>query len=290
MSNPVLIAVVGPTAAGKSALAMDLAGRLGAEIVNGDAFCLYRGMDIGTAKPSAQDTARIVHHVMDTHDVDEEVDVATYQRLARNAIQDSLGRGVPVVLAGGSGLYVQAVLDDLRFPGTDVAVRARLERELSMHGPQVLHARLAQVDPHAAQLILATNGRRIVRALEVNEITGAPFAAALRPAEQWRPSLRIGWDPGVAEVDANIVARVDMMWAAGFIDEVRGLQAQMSRTARLAVGYRQVLEDLDTAQDRTITATRQLARKQRKWFRRDASVHWAQTRAQVDQILGTLDL
>lgn len=290
MSNAALIAIVGPTAAGKSVLAMDIARRLGAEIVNGDAFCLYRGMDIGTAKPSLGDRAAITHHVIDTHDVSAEVDVATYQHLARSAVQNILARDVPVVLAGGSGLYVQAVLDDLQFPATDPAVRARLNQELAERGAQALHARLAVVDPPAARHIQPGNGRRIVRALEVNEVTGQPFTASLGQPSAWLPSVRIGFDPGVAAVDEAIAGRVQAMWEAGLVQEVQRLGPQMSRTARLAVGYRQILEDPQTARERTITATRQLARKQRKWFRRDPRLRWAQTPAQVDQILGSLEV
>lgn len=290
MSNAALVAIVGPTAAGKSAVAMSIAHRVGAEIVNGDAFCLYRGMDIGTAKPSGADRAAIAHHVIDTHDVSAEVDVATYQHLARTAVREVLGRGVPVVLAGGSGLYVQAALDDLQFPATDRTVRARLEQELADVGSRALHARLAAVDPVAAGEIQPANGRRIVRALEVNELTGQPFTASLGQPTAWLPSLRIGFDPGVAAVDSAIEARVHLMWQQGLVDEVQRLGPHMSRTARLAVGYRQILEDPQTARERTITATRQLARKQRKWFRRDPRVRWAQTPAQVDQILGTLEV
>ncbi len=289
MSNAPLIALIGPTASGKSALAMELALELGAQIVNADAFSLYRGMDIGTAKPSARDRQRVVHHVIDTHDVCEEVDVATYQRLARVAIERVTAQGTPALLVGGSGLYVTAVLDDLRFPGTDPTVRARWEAELAQQGAQALHERLSRVDPAAAAAILPGNGRRIVRALEVNEITGAPFTATLGAERVWRASLRIGWDPGVAEVDEAIAARVDRMWAEGLVDEVERLSPRMSRTASRAVGYRQILEEPATAREATITATRRLARKQRTWFRRDRRVHWAQTPAHVRQILGRLE-
>ena len=288
MSNAPLIALGGPTASGKSALAMRLARRLGAQIVNGDAFCLYRGMDIGTAKPSLEDRAEVVHHVIDTHDVSEDVDVATYQRMAREAIESLLTAQVPAILAGGSGLYMQAVLDDLRFPGTDPQVRTRLEAELAALGAPALHDRLASIDPGAAAHILPTNGRRIVRALEVNEITGEPFVASFDQVTPWRPALRIGWDPGVEVVDAAIERRVDDMWRRGFVDEVKALAPDMSRTAARAVGYRQILEDPATAREATVIATRQLARRQRRWFRRDTDIHWVRTHAQVDEILGRL--
>ncbi len=294
MSNPPLIAIVGPTAAGKSAVAMVLARRLGAEIVNADAFCLYRGMDIGTAKPSALDREQVPHHVLDTHEVGDEVDVASYQALARAAITDVIGRGRPALLVGGSGLYVQAVLDDLRFPGTDPDVRARLEAELARVGSARLHERLAQVDPRAAASILPGNGRRIVRALEVNEITGEPFQATLGGTGTWRPSVRLGWDPGVAAVDEAITTRVAGMWRAGFVDEVRAMAGRMGRTASRAVGYREILaalaggEDPHTALEPTVAATRRLARRQRRWFRRDPGVHWVESSSQVDEILGRL--
>lgn len=287
MSNAALIAVVGPTAAGKSAVAMRLAERLGAEIVNADAFCLYRGMDIGTAKPSVAQRAAIPHHVIDTHEVEQDVDVASYQMLARAAIEDVQRRGRPALLVGGSGLYVQAVLDDLRFPGTDRQLRAALEAELAAVGPQEMHARLAGLDAQAASAILPTNGRRIVRALEVNELTGGPFQATLA-AGPWQPSLRIGWDPGVERVDTAIEARVHQMWEAGFVEEVQALAPRMGRTASRAVGYRQILEDPDSALEATIVATRRLARRQRRWFRRDLRVQWAESSSRLSEILGRL--
>ena len=288
VSNAALIAIVGPTAAGKSAVAMDVAHRLGAEIVNADAFCLYRGMDIGTAKPSAADQAAVVHHLLDTHDVEDDVDVATYQVMARAAIEEIIGRGTTALLVGGSGLYVQAVLDDLRFPGTDPRIRAELEDELAALGPQVLHERLSRTDPQAAAVILPTNGRRIVRALEVNAM-GQRFQATLDEPKPWRPALRIGWDPGVESVDAAIAARVHAMWEAGFVEEVRALAPRMGRTASRAVGYRQILEDPDAALEPTIIATRRLARRQRRWFRRDAGVQWAESSSRLRQILGRLE-
>lgn len=290
------MAVVGPTAAGKSVLALELAERFGMEIVNADAFCLYRGMDIGTAKPSASDRGRVPHHLIDTHDVRDAVDVVWYQQHARDAVARIWERGGNALVAGGSGLYVQAVLDDLRFPGTDLQIRGRLEEELADVGAAAMHRRLHALDPAAAAEILPTNGRRIVRALEVNELTGGPFTATLRPSREWRPALRIGWDPGREEVDDAIRARVDHMWQAGLVAEVLGLQPDLgtSRTASRAVGYRQILDalaagrDPDTAREPTVIATRRLARRQRSWFRRDERVRWAQSPSQLEQILGTL--
>lgn len=299
MSRPAvarLVALVGPTAAGKSDLAMGLADRFSMEIVNADAFCVYRGMDIGTAKPSPQDRVRIRHHLIDILDVAQAMDVATYQRLARAAITSIHDRGGRVLLTGGSGLYVQSVLDDLRFPGTDPRVRERLEQELTEVGALALHRRLSEVDPAAASQILATNGRRIVRALEVNEITGEHFQAALGQGGEWQPSLRLGWDPGVEVVDARIAARVERMWADGLVAEVESLQPDLavSRTASRAVGYAQILaalaagQDPQTAKEPTNVATRRLARRQRSWFRRDPQVVWLESPSHAEQIIGTL--
>lgn len=289
VSNAGLIAIVGPTAAGKSAVAMDLGLRFGAEIVNADAFCLYRGMDIGTAKPSVADRQSVPHHLIDTHEVEDDVDVATYQRLARDAIDDIQARGRIALLVGGSGLYVQAVLDDLRFPGTDPVVRAELEAELASVGPRELHARLTRVDPAAAAVILPSNGRRIVRALEVNAL-GQPFQATLGGRGPWRASLRIGWDPGVDAVDAAIETRVHDMWQAGFVQEVQGLAGRMGRTASAAVGYRQILDDPATAMESIIVATRRLARRQRRWFHRDPQIQWAESSSRLAEILGRLEV
>ena len=172
-----VVAVVGPTATGKSELAVTLAERLGGEVVNADSMQLYRGMDIGTAKPGPAERRGVPHHLLDVWEVTERASVAEYQRLARAAIDALLARGRLPVLVGGSGLYVRAVLDDLDFPGTDPELRARLEAELAAAGPATLHARLSQVDPEAARGILPSNGRRVVRALEVLELTGRPFAA-----------------------------------------------------------------------------------------------------------------
>lgn len=295
MSNAQVVALVGPTAAGKSALALGMAAEFGLEIVNADAFCLYRGMDIGTAKPSSEEQALVRHHLIDTHDVDEAVDVAGYQKAARAVIEDVWRRGRTPLLTGGSGLYVQAVLDDVRFPGTDPQVRQRLEDELACVGSHRMHQRLEAVDPAAAAAILPGNGRRIVRALEVNEITGEPFVAAMPQMRPWCRSVRIGWDPGVGPVDSAIEARVDRMWDAGFVAEVSRLGPRMGRTAAAAVGYRQILEALNvgedpaTARETTVIATRRLARKQRKWFRRDPNILWAESVAQVRQLFATLE-
>jgi len=279
-----LVAVVGPTAAGKSALAVDLARCCDGEVVNTDAMQLYRGMDIGTAKVGAAERAVVRHHLLDVLEVTEPATVAEFQGWARAAVREVQGRGRLPILVGGSGLYVQAVVDDLVFPGTDPALRARLESDLAAEGPSALHARLAAVDPAAAAAILPTNGRRIVRALEVVQLTGRPFAARLPEPRFWEPAtLLLGLEVDRAELDARIERRVQRMWEAGLVDEVRRLQAaglREGRTASRALGYRQVLAalagecSLADAQAATVAATRRFARRQESWFRRDPRVRW----------------
>ncbi|MBG0559958.1 tRNA (adenosine(37)-N6)-dimethylallyltransferase MiaA [Actinoplanes sp. NEAU-A11] len=276
-----MITVVGPTAAGKSALSVALAHELGGEVVNADSMQLYRGMDIGTAKLSVEEREGVPHHLLDIWDVTEPAAVAEYQRLARAAIDDILGRGRVPLLVGGSGLYVRAVLEDFEFPGTDPAVRARLEDELAVAGPAALHDRLRERDPVAAAKILTSNGRRIVRALEVIELTGQPFTAALPDPVPVYDAVRIGVDRDTTDLDERIALRVDLMWAAGLIDEVRGLDGiREGRTASRALGYQQALAQIDgllteaQAKEDTVRGTRRFVRRQRSWFRRDPSVTW----------------
>jgi tRNA dimethylallyltransferase len=279
-----VIAVVGATAAGKSELAIALAKELGGDVVNADSMQLYRGMDIGTGKLSVAERAGIPHHLLDIWDVTETASVADYQRRARATFADLASRGRPSVLAGGSGLYVRAALDDLAFPGTDPGVRARLEAELEAYGTSVLHARLACVDPGAAARILTGNGRRIVRALEVVEITGRPFTASLPEPAYAVPAVQIGIEVPRPVLDERIAARVEAMWQAGFLAEVRDLAEHagltQGRTASRALGYAQVLRHLtgewseQRAQEETIRATRRFARRQETWFRRDPRVRW----------------
>jgi tRNA dimethylallyltransferase len=239
-----VIAVVGPTAAGKSDLGVALARALGGEVVNADSMQLYRGMDIGTAKLTPEERQGVPHHLLDIWDVTEAANVADYQRLARAEIERLHAAGRIPVLVGGSGLYVRAAIDVMDFPGTDPAVRARLEAELDMRGPGALHARLAAVDPEAARAILPSNGRRIVRALEVVEITGRPFTANLPGHESVYDTVQIGVDVPRPELDERIARRVDRMWEAGLVAEVRTLEAvglREGRTASRALGYQQVL-------------------------------------------------
>ncbi|HYH26793.1 MAG TPA: tRNA (adenosine(37)-N6)-dimethylallyltransferase MiaA [Blastococcus sp.] len=281
--QPPVVAVVGPTATGKTALAVALAQRLGGEVVNADSMQLYRGMDIGTAKPDLAERAGVPHHLLDLWQVREPASVAEYRRRARAEIDRLRAAGVVPLLVGGSGLYVRAVLDELDFPGTDPAVRARLEAELAAGGPGALHARLAELDPPAAAAVLPGNGRRIVRALEVIELTGGPFRAQLPEPSPHYPAVVIGLDREPAELDERVALRVDRMWAAGFVDEVAGLVADGLRegpTASRALGYAQVLAQFDgtltaqEARERTVSTTRRFVRRQRSWFRRDTTTAW----------------
>ena len=278
------MAIVGPTATGKSDLAVQLAAELGGEVVNADAMQLYRGMDVGTAKLPPDERRGIPHHLIDVLDITETASVAAYQREARAAVEQLLAAGTPPVLTGGSGLYVQAVLDDLHFPGTDPAVRARWETELRERGAEELHRELAERDPKAAASILPSNGRRIVRALEVIEITGRPFSANLpEPGPPQYGAVLVGLDRRPGELDERVDQRVQRMFDAGLVDEVRELERRglrHGRTASRALGYRQVLDELDAAGDmataaaETARATRRFVRRQRTWFRRDQRIHW----------------
>ena len=280
---PAAIAIVGATATGKSALSLALAERLDGEIVNADSMQFYRGMDIGTAKLNVDERRGIPHHQLDTLDVTEDAAVAAFQRDARadiNAIHD---RGRRAVVVGGSGLYVRALLDRFEFPPTDPTVRARLEARADAEGPGLLHRELAAADPVAAARIPAQNAKRIVRALEVIELTGRPFSASLPTHEYEIPAVQVGLRLDYATLDERIDARVDAMWEAGLVAEVRRLEAQGLRagvTARRAVGYAETLRHLDgdltAEQTRALIAqsTRRLARKQAKWFRPDDRVRW----------------
>jgi tRNA dimethylallyltransferase len=290
-----VIAVVGPTAAGKSALAVRLALALGGEVINADSMQLYRGMDIGTAKLTAAERGGVPHHLLDIWDVRQAASVAGYQRLARAVIEDIAARGRVPVLAGGSGLYIRAAVEDLNFPGTDPRVRDRLEAELTAGGPAALHARLAGLDPAAAASILPSNGRRIVRALEVIEISGGPFAATLPAYERSRPAVQVGVRVPRDELDRRITARADQMWAAGFEREVRRLERAglpEGKTASRALGYAQMLRHLagewtlQQARDETVRATRRFARRQESWFRRDPRITWLDAGISEGELLG----
>lgn len=284
MSNPRAIAVVGPTATGKSELAVGLARMLGGEVVNADAMQLYRGMDIGTAKLPPARRCQIPHHLIDVLEVTETASVAAYQGKARRAMEELLAGGRVPVLAGGSGLYVRAVLDELEFPGTDPGVRAHLEAELVEQGAPALHQRLHRLDPVAAGRILPSNGRRLVRALEVIRLTGRPFSAALpQPGAARYRAVIIGLDTDPAVLDTRVGSRVEGMFTDGLVAEVRellGRGLRAGRTASRALGYQQIVAALDAGTDPAASAdlitqaTRRFVRRQRSWFRRDGRIHW----------------
>lgn len=281
--------VVGPTAVGKSALAVALAEQLQvagrpAEIVSADSMAVYRGMDIGTAKPSAAERATVRHHLLDILDIHQTASVAEFQALARQSIAEISGRGAVPIVVGGSALYVRAIIDRFDFPGTDPAVRTRLENDLELLGPGPLYDRLAALDPAAAARILPNNGRRIVRALEVIQLTGRPFSAELpEPVYALPDVVQVGLDIDRPTLDARIEERVTRMWQDGFVAEVERMAAQglrSSRTASRALGYRQVLEfqageiGEEEARLRTVQATRRFARRQDSWFRKDPRIVW----------------
>lgn len=282
--GPRPLAVVGPTASGKSDLALELAERLGGEIVNIDAMQLYRGMDIGTAKTPPAERRGIAHHQIDVLHVRDAASVAAYQSAARADVEAIRGRGRTPVIVGGSMMYVQALIDDWRFPETDPEVRARWEVRLEQVGAGALHEELRRADPAAAAQILPTDRRRIVRALEVVEITGRPFAAS-KPrigAPRWG-TLLLGIDRATDDLDGRIGARTRRMFAEGLVEEVRGLLDEGLRegvTARRAIGYAQVIAMLDGETDReraeelTVVGTRRYVRRQRSWFRRDHRIMW----------------
>lgn len=278
-----VLAIVGPTASGKSALAVLLAQHLGGEIIGTDSMQVYLGMDIGTATPTLEERGGVPHHLIDVWPMEHLVTVSEFQHDARAAIDDVLARERTPIIVGGSGLFVSAVLDDLNFPGTDEQVRAKWEAELEADGPAALHARLAEVDPAAAAAILSSNGRRIVRALEVIELTGEPFIAEFPDPVGVYPTVRIGLEIPRETLDDRIAQRVDSMFAAGFVEEVRALDGRglrQARTASRALGYSQVLAMLDgeiteeQAREDIIFATRRFARRQQRWFRRDTRIRW----------------
>jgi tRNA dimethylallyltransferase len=285
MSRP--IAIVGPTGTGKSALALDVAERVGGEIVNADAMQLYRGMDIGTAKLPLADRRGIPHHQLDLLDVTQTATVARYQQAAAADVEAIAARGAVPVVVGGSMLYLQSLLDDRVLPATDPVVRARWEGRLAEVGVGALHDELARVDAAAATSILPTDGRRIVRALEVVELTGLPFAASAPTigAPRW-DAVIIGLDWDTVLLDERLALRTDTMFADGLVDEVTALLGEGLRdgvTASRALGYAQVLEALDAggddaalteARERTFIGTRRYVRRQRSWFRRDHRTRW----------------
>jgi tRNA dimethylallyltransferase len=297
-----VIAIVGPTAAGKSALSLALAEKLGGEIINADSMQLYRGMDIGTAKLTVAERRGIPHHLLDIWDVAQPASVAGYQGRARAAIDEVAARGRIPLLVGGSGLYLRAALENFEFPGTDAGLRAALEARLAAEGPAPLYAQLRAADPEAAAKILPSNGRRIVRALEVIELTGEPFTATLPDPTPVYDAVQIGVDLATPALDERIALRVRQMWDAGLVDEVVGLLPDGladALTAARALGYQQVLAFLagtcteEQAYADTVTGTRRFVRRQRKWFRRDPRIIWLDgaasdvMEAALDAVAGT---
>jgi tRNA dimethylallyltransferase len=294
------VAVVGVTASGKSEAALELARRRGdCEIVSVDSMCVYRGMDIGTSKPGSEARAAVPHHLVDLVDPDEEFTVGQFQSAAREALAGIARRGHHALLVGGTGLYHRAVIDDLSIPGRYPDVAATLEAELDEGGsePADLHARLAVLDPVGAGRMEPTNRRRVIRALEVTLGAGRPFSD-FGPGLDAYPATgiaQVGLHVDPADADRRIAARFAAMVGAGLVDEVRALAARprgISRTARQALGYREVLahvEDgvpLDACLEEAVRRTRQFARRQASWFRRDPRVTWAPNAAEAQDLLG----
>jgi tRNA dimethylallyltransferase len=297
----VVVAIVGPTATGKSQLALELADLVDGEIVNADSMQLYEGMDIGTAKLAPAERGGVPHHLLDIWPISKSAAVAEYQQRAREVIADIHARQRTPIMVGGSGLYVRGVLDELAFPGESAAIRARLTGELDEFGSVSLHGRLRKVDPAAAASILPTNGRRIVRALEVIELTGGPFIATMPAFTPREGRIQIGLDR--VDLDDRVERRVEAMMAAGLLEEIRSLLPRglrASPTAGKALGYAQLLRcidddgtvagDVGAAIAATTRATRRFVRRQRSWFRRDPRIHWLDGAAPdlIEQALAVL--
>lgn len=277
-----VIAIVGPTAVGKTSLSLEIAEKLSAEIINADAMQIYKGMDIGTAKLALSERRGITHHQIDVLNPEEEANVSTYQKQTREIINDLLNKKIQPMLVGGSGLYVNSVLEDLEFPGTNLEIRANYEEILEEQGVEVLYEMLERIDKEAAQNILPNNARKIVRALEVNELTGNNFNAKLPEPSPVFSDVRIALDMPRDLLDARIAERVHQMFKNGFVEEVKSLEPKLrkGKTALRALGYSQVLSLLNgeiTEQEAitlTINATKKFARRQLSWFRRDPLIHW----------------
>ncbi len=279
------IVICGATATGKSDLAVELAKEIGAEVINADSMQIYRGMDIGTAKLSLEERNDIPHHLLDVLDVNQDATVAWYQELARKAVTEIHGAGKHAIIVGGTGLYIKSILDDLNFPDTDAQVRQRLTEEAKLFGIVNLFERLAQLDPAAAAAIDIKNERRVIRALEVIEITGKPFTANLprEDSSRYPDAMQFGLVMDRTELGARVEARIDRMWERGFVSEVDSLISlgiNQATTARRALGYAQIIAMRDgeisepAAIEDTKRATRQYVRRQETWFSRDARINW----------------
>lgn len=300
-----ILAIVGPTAVGKSAAAIELAVRIGgadaAEIVGADAMQLYRGMDVGTAKVTAEEQRGIPHHQIDVLDISQEASVAAYQRHSRGDIDAIAGSGKLPILVGGSGLYMSAALDKIDFPGTDPHVRERLERRAEEIGADALHAELEAIDPESARVIDPRNIRRVVRALEVNEVTGRSFQPVFpRHTSHYDGTMVVGLEMGMGELEERIALRTDLMFESGLLEETRALRERGlddAPTARTATGYREALAVLDgvmtvdEARESVTLATRRLVKKQLTWFKRDPRIEWVtpdQAPARLDEIVSRM--
>ena len=298
-----LIIICGATATGKSDLAVALAQQIKAEVINADSMQLYRGMDIGTAKLSLVERSGVAHHLIDVLDIKEEANVSWYQRLAREKIDELIGAGKKVVVVGGTGLYIKSILDDLNFPDTDPVIRQQITDEAEKVGNDVMHQKLAKLDPAAALAIPKENIRRIIRALEVIELTGKPFTANLPRQESSKyPSVKqFGLVLDRGNLDEKIDKRVEQMWAKGFAREVLQLMNQglaQATTAKMALGYSQIMSylngecDEEFAKAETKRVTRAYARRQETWFSRDERINWlapATKQVQLEKVLASIN-
>ena len=280
-----LIVICGATATGKSELAIAVAKEINAEVVNADSMQVYKGMDIGTAKLSVPERAGVAHHLIDVLDIKDEANVSWYQEVARNKIDQLLGSGKSVVVVGGTGLYIKAILDDLNFPDTDPLVRDKITAQAEKFGNEIMHERLAKLDPAASLAIPKENIRRVIRALEVIELTGKPFTANLprQESSKYPQAKQFGLVLDRANLDEKIDTRVEDMWSKGFPREVSLLMTQgleQATTAKKALGYTQIINYLNGetdeafAKDETKRVTRAYARRQETWFSRDERIQW----------------
>lgn len=296
-----LLAIVGPTASGKSDLALKIAFELGnAEIINADAMQLYRGMDIGTAKLTPTERAGIPHHLIDIAEIDEEITAVQYQELANGKISQLQDRNIRPILVGGSMFYIASTLDEMDFAPTDEQLRQRLEDEAEKIGALQLHARLFALDPKSANQIPAQNVRRVIRALEVIELTGKPYASALPEPRYRRRTLQLGIMVAREDLKERIRDRVEKMWTGGLLSEVVALKNSgrtFSRTAKVAIGYDQALRQLSgelserQAIEETIMLTLRYARRQMSWFGRDKRIQWLNSKVNLlDQALERIRL
>jgi len=298
-----LIIICGATATGKSDLAVALAQQIKAEVINADSMQLYKGMDIGTAKLSLVERSGVAHHLIDVLDIKEEANVSWYQRLAREKIDELIGAGKKVVVVGGTGLYIKSILDDLNFPDTDPVIRQQITDEAEKVGNDVMHERLAKLDPAAALAIPKENIRRIIRALEVIELTGKPFTANLprQESSKYPSAKQFGLVLDRENLDEKIDKRVEQMWAKGFAREVLQLMNQglaLATTAKMALGYSQIMSylngecDEEFAKTETKRVTRAYARRQETWFSRDERINWlapATKQVQLEKVLASIN-